>query len=135
MANKNAKASGRRPNPAGAAPASGTALTPKEIAGMLRRHVWMILFMTAVFHVPLAVFHTFSIKAEARILGSLILFWMIEDFLWFVLNPAFGIRRFRDKHIEWHKRWVGPVPLDYIVACAAGGALLTYSFMSRGAGV
>ncbi|UCD50757.1 MAG: polysaccharide biosynthesis tyrosine autokinase [Phycisphaerales bacterium] len=46
MANKNAKAPGRRPNLAGAAPAAETALTPKEIAGMLRRHVWMIVFMT-----------------------------------------------------------------------------------------
>jgi len=46
MANKNVKAAGGRPNPAGAAPAAGMALTPKEIAVMLRRHLWMILFLT-----------------------------------------------------------------------------------------
>ena len=94
-------------------------------------HLWAILFMGAVFHLPLAILHTFSIKAEARVLGSLILFWMIEDFLWFVLNPAYGIRRFKNEHIGWHNRWVGPVPLDYVVACVAGAAFLTYSFMGK----
>ncbi len=46
MAKRDPKAPGRRPNPSGATPASATALTPKEVLGMLRRHVWMILFMT-----------------------------------------------------------------------------------------
>jgi polysaccharide biosynthesis transport protein len=46
MAKRDPKAPGRKPNLSGAAPASATALTPKEVLGMLRRHVWMILFMT-----------------------------------------------------------------------------------------
>ncbi|MBN1509065.1 MAG: polysaccharide biosynthesis tyrosine autokinase [Sedimentisphaerales bacterium] len=36
----------RGPRPSGAAHASTATLTPKEILGMLRRHVWLILFMT-----------------------------------------------------------------------------------------
>jgi hypothetical protein len=28
--------------------ASATALTPKEVLGMLRRHLWLILFMTVL---------------------------------------------------------------------------------------
>lgn len=36
----------RRPRATGAANASATALTPKEVLGMLRRHVWLIAFVT-----------------------------------------------------------------------------------------
>lgn len=46
MAKKEPTARGRRPNPTGAMSASPTALTPKEVLGMLRRHLWLILFMT-----------------------------------------------------------------------------------------
>jgi len=41
------------------------------------------------------------------------LFWIIEDFLWFVLNPAFGIAGFVRKNIPWHKQWFLNVPVDY----------------------
>ncbi len=39
---------GRRPGPPGATQASGVSLTPKEVVGMLRRHIWLILFMTTL---------------------------------------------------------------------------------------
>src|SRR4029450_3257650 len=35
-------------------------------------------------------------------------------FLWFVLNPAFGWKRFRKGAVWWHnQRWVGRFPIDY----------------------
>jgi hypothetical protein len=37
----------------------------------------------------------------------------IEDFLWFVLNPYYGIKNFRKEKIWWHKKWWGPVPTLY----------------------
>ncbi len=40
---RNPTAAGRRPKPPGV---SQTALTPKEVLGMLRRHVWLVFFMT-----------------------------------------------------------------------------------------
>jgi len=46
MAQKEPKAAGRRPNPTGPVAAVPTALTPKEVMGILRRHFWLILFMT-----------------------------------------------------------------------------------------
>lgn len=36
------------------------------------------------------------------------------DFLWFVLNPAFTLARFRPGEIWWHMQWLGRVPSDYI---------------------
>ncbi|MBN1361611.1 MAG: polysaccharide biosynthesis tyrosine autokinase [Sedimentisphaerales bacterium] len=43
---KNPTASGRKPRPAPAPRASASALTPKDILGMLRRHLWLIFLMT-----------------------------------------------------------------------------------------
>jgi len=48
MAKGNPTARGRRPSPSAAATGSALALTPKEVLGMLRRHLWLILFMTVL---------------------------------------------------------------------------------------
>jgi hypothetical protein len=47
------------------------------------------------------------------------LFWVIEDFLWFALNPHYGLRKFRREHIWWHKRWLLGVPVDYWIMSAS----------------
>jgi hypothetical protein len=61
---------------------------------------------------------------ELRVIGFIIFFFLVEDFLWFVLNPAFGIRRFRREHIWWHApTWWWIMPRDYwvfsIIGCGA----------------
>lgn len=91
-------------------------------------HAWVFTFMAMVFHLPVFMAATFSLQIEARILGCLALFWIAEDFLWFVINPAFGMRRFHRRHIPWHKQWLGPVPLDYVTFCGVGGILLWWSY-------
>ncbi len=78
-------------------------------------HVWMLGFMALVFHLPVFVHGEFSMQIELRILGSLALFWVFEDFLWFVMNPAYGVRRFNSREVSWHKHWVMGVPVDYLV--------------------
>jgi hypothetical protein len=50
-------------------------------------------------------------------------FAIVWDFLWFVLNPAFGIRRFRRREARWYRRWLGPAPIDYWVAIGVSIAL------------
>jgi hypothetical protein len=91
-------------------------------------HTWVFLFMALVFHLPMFLTHAISIELEARILGALAMFWIIEDFFWFVLNPAYGVRRFRRDQIPWHKKWVGPVPTDYVVFLGVGLALMWFSY-------
>jgi len=58
------------------------------------------------------------------LIGFLILFFLIEDFLWFVLNPSFGLKRFRAQHIWWHApTWWWIMPRDYWVFGVIGIAL------------
>ena len=68
-------------------------------------------------------------RAEARIFAFLILFWTVEDFLWFVANPAYGLKRFTPKHIPWHRRsWWGIMPRDYWIMPPIAGLLYWLSY-------
>jgi hypothetical protein len=44
----------------------------------------------------------------------------IWDFLWFVLNPAFGWDNFRPENVWWHRGWLGRIPIDYCRATVGG---------------
>ncbi len=48
MMKRNPTVEGSRPRPSGASGAAETALTPREALGMLRRHVWLVLFVTVL---------------------------------------------------------------------------------------
>lgn len=92
-------------------------------------HVWMFAFMAAVFHMSLLFDWQWSMEREARILGGLMIFWIVEDFLWFVFNPAFGLSKFNAGSIPWHKRWICFVPVDYAVGLVLGSFMIWYSFV------
>lgn len=87
-------------------------------------HVWVHVSVLLLVHLPYALGAAApSWRMEARILAFLALFWVLEDFLWFVFNPAFGLRRFSRRHAHWHVRWWGPFPREYwIFAPLAVGA-------------
>ena len=91
-------------------------------------HVWVFLFMALVFHFGLLVHGRPTWRREARILGALMLFWILEDALWFALNPAFGLARLNPASVPWHIHWLWGVPTDYVTFTAVGGALLWASF-------
>ncbi len=52
-------------------------------------HAWAFSLVALFFHFPLVFSGDYSWAAEQRVLGSLMVFWVCEDFLWFLLNPAF----------------------------------------------
>jgi hypothetical protein len=91
-------------------------------------HAWVFPFMFLVFHLPHAVNGCFSWRLESRCLGSLMLFWIIEDFLWFVFNPCYGLARFAPQFIAWHKKWLMGVPTDYLLFAGIGISLIMASF-------
>lgn len=80
-------------------------------------HLWMQIFVMLMIHVPLAMQPSlWSRGVELRVVSFYVLFFIIEDFLWFVINPAFGVSRFRREHIWWHApSWWWIMPRDYWV--------------------
>jgi hypothetical protein len=92
-------------------------------------HAWVFTFMFLVFHLPHVIIGRFSWRLEARCISALMIFWIAEDFLWFLLNPAFGLERFHPQYVTWHKHWIMGVPTDYITYLLFGSLLLIWSFM------
>jgi hypothetical protein len=81
-------------------------------------HVYLTLFMLLLLHLPI-VFGGFTWVIESELLSFyffMVVFW---DFLWFVLNRHYGLRRFNGEDIWWYKRWVLRLPLDYFYGLAA----------------
>ncbi|HUF11908.1 MAG TPA: hypothetical protein VMN78_02285 [Longimicrobiales bacterium] len=78
-------------------------------------HLYAHVFVLLLVHLPYAVVpDAWDWRVELRILAFLILFWILEDFLWFVLNPRYRLRRFRPQYVWWHAAsWWGPMPRDY----------------------
>lgn len=78
-------------------------------------HLWINLFIFFIMHI-VYLFQMPSIEIEFRLVALFILFWTVEDFLWFVLNPAFGLKNFKAEKIWWHKdNWWAIAPREYFI--------------------
>ncbi len=75
-------------------------------------HFFMTSFLIAIVHLPLF-FLPWSWQLECLLLGFYVGMVVLEDFLWFVLNPHYGIKSFRKGKIWWHRGWWGPLPSFY----------------------
>lgn len=91
-------------------------------------HAWVFSFISIFFHAPVFLMAQWSWQLEAKILASIMLFWIAEDLLWFVINPAFGWKRFRPAHVAWHKHWACGAPVDYWIFSAVSATLFWYSY-------
>jgi len=86
------------------------------------------LFIPAIFHFPIF-FADWNLSREFVVLGAFFLFLVMEDFLWFSLNPKFSIKNFnsKNKKIWWHKKWFGPLPEFYLESL-----VIAFIFLSLG---
>jgi hypothetical protein len=89
-------------------------LSGKPLTGY---HAVMFFIPFLSFHIGLAFDQPWSWGLEARVLASYLVWNVTWDFLWFLLNPAFGWARFRRGEIWWHNGpWLGRLPIDYVNA-------------------
>ncbi len=92
-------------------------------------HLWVQLFVLVFCHVPYAYGVPRTLRNEALVVSFMILFWIVEDFLWFVVNPRFGIRKFKAREIWWHeKAWWLIAPREYFLM---GGLAVFLYFWGR----
>lgn len=77
-------------------------------------HLFMTLFLISMVHLPLF-FVPWKWRLEFLLLGFYLGMVLLEDFMWFVLNPDYGIKNFRKSKVWWHKNWWGPVPSFYYI--------------------
>lgn len=77
-------------------------------------------------------------RYECRILSSFFLLAVTWDYLWFVLNPAFGPDKFAREHVAWHahRRWLFKIfPIDYVIGFALSMAFWVLGCVSDDANV
>ncbi len=91
-------------------------------------HFFVFAFMALVFHLPVVFSWKWSVAVEARCLASIMMFWIVEDALWFAMNPAFDLKDFRPGAVAWHPHWILGLPADYWVFGLGGFGLYVYSF-------
>jgi hypothetical protein len=82
--------------------------------------MWIIIFHGVY------LFQSFSIKTELLIFGLLNWYFIIEDFLFFIVNPHYGLKKFKKGYISWHKRWYifNLIPISYVWGVIIGSLLL-----------
>ena len=85
----------------------------KEMTGY---HVAVFLFSFLMLHLPYVWGLRWHLAGELQTLSLFFLFIGVWVFLWFVINPHFGIRKLSAGHISWHKTWVLGLPIDYYVS-------------------
>jgi hypothetical protein len=95
-------------------------------------HLFMLPLPLAFFHLPYVEGVAWTWEGEARTLATYLAWAIVWDYLWFVLNPAWGMSRFRRGAVWWYGgRWVGPFPAAY--ALAMGTSLLLAGLAALGA--
>lgn len=94
-----------------------------EITGY---HVFLMIFIILLLHTPF-LYVPWSIFLEMQIVAFYLLVNTLEDFLWFILNPAFGLSKFDKEHIPWHRNWVLGLPSSYWLTLPAGFFLYAFS--------
>jgi hypothetical protein len=94
-------------------------LTRKPLTGY---HLYAQAFLLIVAHAPFGLgLAAWSLRGELRVLAFLLLFWVVEDFLWFLCNREFGLRRFKPQFIARHRdAWWWVAPRDYWVGAPIG---------------
>ena len=122
--------------------------TPYRVSGPLARLFGLVLggkpltgynlLMFAAtllaFHLPFAFGTPWSAARELALLAAWVSWSALWDFLWFLLNPAYGWRRFRPGSVWWHSRWLWRLPLDYWVAVVVSLALAFAAQLAQGVG-
>jgi hypothetical protein len=94
----------------------GLFMSGKPLTGY---HAIMFFIPLCAFHMGIAFGQPWSLGVEARIIAAYLVWSVTWDFLWFLLNPAYGWGRFRKGEIWWHnRRWIGRAPIDYVNAIA-----------------
>lgn len=93
-------------------------------------HVFLMINLLFFIHLPVFFVNQWNWKNELAILGFLLLFFPLEDFFWFLLNPAFGLKGFRqtNPNLWWHKRWFWGLPIFYWFIAPIGIILILIGF-------
>lgn len=106
-----------------------TKLIPGDGKPLTGYHTYLWLFISSLLH-SIFLFIPWTVSAELLLISLFIFILLSEDFYWFILNPHYGIGKFKRKHIPWHHIWIFRLPLMYWIALLIWISLLYLSVIS-----
>lgn len=89
-------------------------------------HLFFNCFLIVMFHVRFFEGSDWSIAEELATMAKFFAMAVFWDFMWFVLNPNYGLRNYKRENIWWFSKsyWVlGLFPIDYVVGLVTSLAL------------
>jgi hypothetical protein len=87
-------------------------------------HLFMVPLPILGLHYPYVSGVDWTLAGEAGTIAVFLAWVIVWDYLWFVLNPHFGVEGFRRGTVWWYPGpWVGRLPLDYFASIAASFAV------------
>jgi hypothetical protein len=87
-------------------------------------HVFAFTIPLLVLHLPYVMGVDWTLAGELRTIAIYFVLAVVWDYLWFVLNPAYTVRRFRRGNVWWFEvPWIWRFPLDYYVSIGFSIAL------------
>lgn len=87
-------------------------------------HMVMFTFVLLIFHLPYVFGLSISWSHWLQTMFYFLIFVVLWDFLWFVMNPHYPLKQFKGEHIWWHKKWLAGAPADYYGSVILSGLIL-----------
>lgn len=90
-------------------------------------HIFTFFLSLLVFHIPFFAGKEWSPPKELEVVGLWFAWSCVWDYLWFVLNPYYGVKNFKRTKVWWHaKSWwfMGIIPADYLFGWGFSVALV-----------
>lgn len=101
----------------------------KDLTGY---HMLFFVLIVMIFHFPYVQGVTFTLSNWLMTLSLMFLCMLMEDFLWFIFNPAFGIRKFFHNQVPWHERRFLGLPTDYFTAIGSSFLMILLAVVLTG---
>jgi hypothetical protein len=96
-------------------------------------HVYAFAIPLLVLHLPYAMGVRWTLAGELRTLATYFALAVVWDYLWFVLNPAYTVRRFCRGRVWWFEvPWLWRFPLDYYTGVGLSVALAGLAALAAG---
>lgn len=110
----------------------GWKIKTKKRIWLTAYHFWLFFVMwPLLITLPLVIFG-FDLRIFGILLSAYFSGLIIEDFTWFIINPAFSLKNFNLKDVEWYP-WVKigkiEIPVYYIIGLSM--TVLSWYFLWR----
>ena len=86
-------------------------MSGKQLTGY---HLSMFGLVFLIFGLPYVFGLPFNLEDISKTISFYFIFCILWDFLWFVLNPYYPLKKFKKEHLDFHHpKWFLGVPTDY----------------------